>query len=136
MTSLGFEPFDLIRLAPFPKTQILKSMLLRNALYLSLCICASVYVLSAQHPIKLDPRCFEATASIQSNCRSTNEEQLSNNAPVREKMIPKIVSFGYKNYEVVNKKRSAVCKTCGSKISDGDATTSNFVRHLKLHKER
>uniref|UniRef100_A0AAY3ZWF3 HAT C-terminal dimerisation domain-containing protein n=1 Tax=Denticeps clupeoides TaxID=299321 RepID=A0AAY3ZWF3_9TELE len=52
------------------------------------------------------------------------------------KMIPKIVSFGYKNYEVVNKKRIAVCKTCGSKITDGDATTSNFVRHLKLHKER
>ncbi|RXN14058.1 zinc finger BED domain-containing 4-like protein [Labeo rohita] len=51
-------------------------------------------------------------------------------------MIPKVVSFGYKNYEVVNKKRIAVCKTCGSKITDGDATTSNFVRHLKLHKER
>ncbi|CAB1343286.1 unnamed protein product [Coregonus sp. 'balchen'] len=51
-------------------------------------------------------------------------------------MIPKIVWFGYKNYEVVDKKRVAICKTCGSKITDGAATTSNFVRHLKLHKER
>ncbi|CAB1313696.1 unnamed protein product, partial [Coregonus sp. 'balchen'] len=46
------------------------------------------------------------------------------------------VWFGYKNYEVVDKKRVAICKTCGSKITDGAATTSNFVRHLKLHKER
>ncbi|XP_061880880.1 zinc finger BED domain-containing protein 4-like [Entelurus aequoreus] len=53
-----------------------------------------------------------------------------------QKMIPKIISFGYKNYEVVNTKRFAVCNTCGSKITDGQATTSNFVRHLKLHKER
>ncbi|CAL9706637.1 unnamed protein product [Knipowitschia caucasica] len=51
-------------------------------------------------------------------------------------MIPKVVSFGYKDYQVINKKRTAVCKTCGSNITDGDATTSNFVRHLKLHKQR
>ena len=95
-----------------------------------------VCVPSAQHPITLDPRCFELTACNQSNCRANNEEKRSNNAPVGKKMIPKIVSFGYKNYEVVNKKRIAVCKTCGSKITDGDATTSNFVRHLKLHKSR
>ena len=42
-------------------------------------------------------------------------------------MIPKVVSFGYKNDEVINKKRIAVCKTCGSKITDRDATTSNFI---------
>ena len=91
-------------------------------------MCASmcVYVLSAQHPIKLDPRCFDPTVSIQSNCRTTKEDELSNNAPVREKMIPKIVSFVYKNYEAVNQKRIAVCKTCRSKITDGDATTSKL----------
>nr|XP_046223416.1 uncharacterized protein LOC124046739 [Oncorhynchus gorbuscha] len=51
-------------------------------------------------------------------------------------MIPKIIIFGYTDYTVVNKKRIATCKTCGKKITDGGATTSNFVRHLKLHKER
>lgn len=25
---------------------------------------------------------------------------------------------------------------CGSRITDGEATTSDFVRHLKLHKEQ
>uniref|UniRef100_A0A3B3DBK5 BED-type domain-containing protein n=1 Tax=Oryzias melastigma TaxID=30732 RepID=A0A3B3DBK5_ORYME len=29
-----------------------------------------------------------------------------------------------------------VCKTCSSKITDSDTTTSNFVRHLRLHKDR
>lgn len=38
-----------------------------------------------------------------------------------------------KNYAAVNKKLFAVHKTCGLKITD--ATTSNFVRQLKLHKE-
>lgn len=38
-------------------------------------------------------------------------------------MIPKILSFVCKNYEVVKKKRTAVSKICGSKVSDGDATT-------------
>ena len=47
----------------------------------SVCVCVCVCVLSAQHPIKLDPRCFDPAASIQSNCRTTNEEELSNNAP-------------------------------------------------------
>ncbi|KAI4830297.1 hypothetical protein KUCAC02_001937 [Chaenocephalus aceratus] len=51
-------------------------------------------------------------------------------------MIPKVVAFGYKNYAVLNKKRTAQCLTCATHITDGDATTSNFVRHLKLHKER
>ncbi|XP_061908693.1 meiotic recombination protein SPO11 isoform X2 [Entelurus aequoreus] len=49
--------------------------------------------------------------------------------------MPKLVSFGYKNYDLVNKKRIAVCKSRSSNITDGDATTSNFVRDLKLHKE-
>ncbi|XP_061904400.1 N-acetylglucosamine-1-phosphotransferase subunits alpha/beta-like isoform X2 [Entelurus aequoreus] len=49
--------------------------------------------------------------------------------------MPKLVSFGYKNYDLVNKKRISVCKSRSSNITDGDATTSNFVRHLKLHKE-
>ncbi|KAI4872549.1 hypothetical protein NFI96_003108 [Prochilodus magdalenae] len=40
-------------------------------------------------------------------------------------MIPKIVLFNYKDYNVVNKRRTAVCKTCGVKITDGGATTSN-----------
>ena len=42
--------------------------------YASMCVC----VLSAQHPIKLDPCCFDPTASIQSNCRTTKEDELSN----------------------------------------------------------
>ena len=45
---------------------------------------------------------------------------------------PAIIAFGFKDYEVVdNKTRKAVCKTCGAKITDGIATTSNFNRHLQ-----
>ncbi|KAI4885078.1 hypothetical protein NFI96_008456 [Prochilodus magdalenae] len=40
-------------------------------------------------------------------------------------MIPKIILFNYKDYNVVNKRRTVVCKTCGVKITDGGATTSN-----------
>ncbi len=49
---------------------------------------------------------------------------------------PKVVSFGFKNYEFNAEKRTAKCKTCDTKISDGPQTTSNFVRHLKTHKDR
>ncbi|XP_043987015.1 uncharacterized protein LOC122839489 [Gambusia affinis] len=51
-------------------------------------------------------------------------------------MLPRVISFGYVGYEISTKKRTATCKTCKKRISDGDATTSNFVRHLKLHKDR
>lgn len=62
-----------------------------------------VYVLSAQHTVKLDPRCIDPSIqSIHSNYRTFNEEGLSNNK-IRYKMLPKIVSFRYKNYGVVNK---------------------------------
>lgn len=49
--------------------------------------------------------------------------------------IPKVIAFGFKDFRVDNKKRIAVCKTCGRKINDVITTTSNFVRHLKSHKE-
>ncbi|KAI4877761.1 hypothetical protein NFI96_007703 [Prochilodus magdalenae] len=42
-------------------------------------------------------------------------------------MLPKIILFNYKDYNVVNKRKTAVCKTCGVKITDGDATTSNSI---------
>lgn len=40
---------------------------------------------------------------------------------------PEIISFRYKNYEVVDRKWITVCKKCGSRKIDGDATTSNFI---------
>uniref|UniRef100_A0A3P8TS84 HAT C-terminal dimerisation domain-containing protein n=1 Tax=Amphiprion percula TaxID=161767 RepID=A0A3P8TS84_AMPPE len=49
---------------------------------------------------------------------------------------PRIISFAYKNYKVVNKKRIAECRFCDSKITDGHETTSNFNRHLKKHKDK
>ncbi|MBN3298439.1 zinc finger BED domain-containing protein 4-like [Amia ocellicauda] len=51
---------------------------------------------------------------------------------------PKIVVFGFRDYAVDagRNKRTAVCKVCGSKISDSRATTSNFTRHFKQHPER
>jgi hypothetical protein len=49
---------------------------------------------------------------------------------------PKVIAFGYKNYECSGNKRLANCGTCGVKISDGPQTTSSFVRHLKTHPER
>uniref|UniRef100_A0A3B5PR42 HAT C-terminal dimerisation domain-containing protein n=1 Tax=Xiphophorus maculatus TaxID=8083 RepID=A0A3B5PR42_XIPMA len=42
-------------------------------------------------------------------------------------MLPRVISFGYVDYELSTKKRTATCKTCKKRISDGDATTSNFV---------
>lgn len=33
-------------------------------------------------------------------------------------MIPKVVSFGFTNYKVVNKKQLAECKMSGSEITD------------------
>ena len=52
------------------------------------------------------------------------------------KIIPQIIIFRYKDDAVSTKKRIATCKTRGKKITDGGATTSNFVRRLKLQKER
>ena len=52
------------------------------------------------------------------------------------KMIPKIIIFGYKDDAVSPKKtRLQLAKHAGRKL-DGDATIYNFVRHLKLHKQR
>ena len=59
----------------FPQTQRLKSMLTRTAPSLSLLFTSSSVCvsgrdscgLSARHPIRLDPRCFDLTAFNQSN---------------------------------------------------------------------
>lgn len=40
-------------------------------------------------------------------------------------------SLAFTNYEAVNKNQAAVRKTGGSKISDREATTSDFVQLLK-----
>lgn len=53
-----------------------------------------------------------------------------------KKIIPKPISSVFKNYLQVNKKQRAVYKMCRLKITDEDATTSNFNRYLKLHKEQ
>ena len=51
-------------------------------------------------------------------------------------MKPRIIEFGFKDYVVKQRKRIAVCLTCNKTITDGDQTTSNFVRHLRIHRER
>jgi len=40
-------------------------------------------------------------------------------------VIPKVVVFGFTNYESTPKSRSAKCRTCGVKIADGAQTTWN-----------
>lgn len=98
-----------------------KCMLEMNALhlFLSLPLCA-LYVWAAGTTSNQIRSILFWSYSIQSICRiTTNEEEMVLNAAVW-KMIPKIVSLGYKSYEVVNKKWMATCKTCGSKISDNN----------------
>ena len=50
--------------------------------------------------------------------------------------VPKIIKFGFKDYSTQQKKRFAVCNVCSAKISDTSSTTSNFIRHFRLHKEK
>ena len=50
--------------------------------------------------------------------------------------VPMIVKFAFKDFIVTSAKRSATCKICGVKITDGLQTTSNFVRHIKTHPDR
>ncbi|XP_004210748.1 uncharacterized protein LOC101239302 [Hydra vulgaris] len=48
--------------------------------------------------------------------------------------VPGIVNFGYTKLEKKKEKtRSARCKFCQALITDGVATTSNFIRHLETH---
>lgn len=124
-TSLALVPFDSGRLA----TSNENWGNVHTAVYLHLrkkCappVCMQrARTLPARHPITVDPRCFDSTASKQAHCKTTQWSGASNNAPVG-KMITKIVSFGYKNYEVVDKnyevvdkKQVAICKTCGRRL--------------------
>lgn len=49
---------------------------------------------------------------------------------------PRTIKFGFRDYTYTAKKRTAVCNICSAKISDSSATTSNFIRHFKLHSEK
>lgn len=93
-----------------------KYVMKEHTLYLLLLVCVRlcVYFLSAQNPIKLESHCFDATPSIQSNYEK----------PVKRNSQTLCILEKNDTKEVVNK------------ITDEDATTFNFVRHLKLHKER
>jgi hypothetical protein len=51
------------------------------------------------------------------------------------RMIPQIIILGYIDYAVSTKNGLQLAKHVVRKL-DGGATMSNFVRHLKLHKER
>ncbi len=46
-------------------------------------------------------------------------------------MIPKVIAFAFKEYNIKGNKIIAICRTRGSKITDALSTTSIFVRHLK-----
>jgi len=52
--------------------------------------------------------------------------------------FPKVVQFGFTNYESTPKSRSVKCRTCGVKITYGVQTTSNFnfVGHLEMNAGR
>lgn len=50
--------------------------------------------------------------------------------------IPFVIAFAYKDFAQTSSKRTATCKECGVKINDAGSTTSNFLRHLRTHKNR
>ena len=50
--------------------------------------------------------------------------------------VPYVVTFCYKAFTQTANKRTATCKVCGIRINDAGSTTSNFIRHLKTHKDR
>jgi hypothetical protein len=63
---------------------------------------------------------------------SADERRRVNSDGALGKMIPKIIIFGYKDDSVSTENG---LQLAGRKL-DGGATISNFLRHLKLHKER
>lgn len=61
------------------------------------------------------------------------------NIAMASSKTPRIVKFGYVEYNVEASKRVARCKFCQDRnvISDGLCTTSNFVRHMeRVHRDR
>jgi hypothetical protein len=67
---------------------------------------------------------------------ANNSSSTSTNASYRSSLLPKVISYGYKDFREEGDKRQASCKFCRAKISDVAGTTSNFVRHLKCHPEQ
>jgi hypothetical protein len=60
----------------------------------------------------------------------------STDASCSSSLLPKVISYGYKDFREGGDKRQASCKFCQAKISDVSGTTSNFVRHLKCHSQQ
>ncbi len=50
--------------------------------------------------------------------------------------VPFVKTFGYNNYTQGPNKRITKCSVCGIKIKDAVSTTSNVIRHLKMHPDR
>ena len=50
-------------------------------------------------------------------------------------LVPRVISYGFKNYSESVDKRTADCRFCKTKVTEVTRTTSNFVRHLKTHHE-
>lgn len=43
------------------------------------------------------------------------------------------IPYQYQAFTQTANKRVATCKECGIGINDAGSTTSNFIRHLKMH---
>ena len=80
---------------------------------------------------------WQAERNITSRMRAATDIKTSLTMAAKSSSgtVPYVVTVGYKAFTQTANKQMATCKVCGIMINDAGSTTSNFIRHLKTHKD-